>query len=547
VSYAVAAPHSAATHIADSTFRAGGNAIDAAIAASAALAVVYPHMCSLGGDLIGLLAAPDGSLRVINGSGAAPRAIASAASGWSRMPLDGPHSVTVPGAVAAWQTMHQLGAAMPWDALIDPAARLAVGGIPVARSLAVAIAGDAARIAADPGMRDVFLPRGGPLPEGAALRQPALARSLGAIAGGGAAALYAGEVGRNIVACLRSLGSTISREDLSRHRTDVCEPIGLRTGELEVFTAPPNSQGLVLLQTLAALEELRPGDYLGADAGLLGELFRLGAAERDRHLGDPRFTRVPVEHLLSRERAVALAAAARESRGVGAAVAEGSPPTSSGDTIALVTADRAGYAVVVIQSVFGLFGAGIMDPASGIVCHNRGSFFSLNPGSPNVLEGGTRPWAVLLSPRSTPRSSCVSGAAWTPARRSRLRGGSWPDTRRTGEVATSMRKRTSIRRQPAHFARPAFECTRCPPPPRWWATPRRYADSPTARSSRPPTPAQTAPRSRADSYGMRMPLPCRRPSSRSSIASLTASSGYEAVCSVTFPWAARVMSSARSL
>ena len=394
-SYAVATPHWQATEVAVQVFREGGNAADAAIAAAAALAVTYPHMCSPGGDLIGLLAMPEGGVRAINGSGPAPRAIASAAEGWSRMPFDGPHTVTVPGAVAAWQTMHELGASMPWETLMDPAVRLAADGVPVAGSLANAVVDNSSRIAADRGMREVLMSGGAPLAEGAVLRQPALARSLARIADGGAAALYEGDVGEELVTCLRELGSTIAIEDLLAHRTEVCEPIGLRTGGCEILSAPPNSQGLLLLQTLAALEELGPSDYLGADAGLLAGLFLLTAADRDRRLGDPRFKRVPVEELLSREHAAKIAATARDGREA-AVEAGGFPGRSSSDTIALVTADDRGHGAVVVQSVFGPFGAGILDPASGIVCHNRGAFFSLDPGSPNFLEGGKRPTHTLM-------------------------------------------------------------------------------------------------------------------------------------------------------
>jgi gamma-glutamyltranspeptidase len=351
-------------------------------------------MCSSGGDVIGLIAAPYGDVRAINGSGAAPRAITPVAEGWSRMPLDGPHTVTVPGAVAAWQKMHGIGASMSWQTLLEPAVRLAADGVAVTASLARAIVDNSSRIAADPGLRDVLMPDGFPLPEGAALRQPALARSLGRIADGGAAALYGGGVGEELVSCLQELGSTIDLGDLRGHRTEVCEPLALPTGECEVLTAPPNSQGLVLLETLVALRELGPGDHVGAEAGPLAELLRLAAADRDRHLGDPRFNPVPVKELLSREHAAELAASARERRA--GAAREGFSGSSAGDTIALATADAAGHAAVVVQSLFAAFGAGILDPASGIICHNRGAFFSLDPASPNVLEGGKRPTHTLM-------------------------------------------------------------------------------------------------------------------------------------------------------
>jgi gamma-glutamyltranspeptidase/glutathione hydrolase len=352
-------------------------------------------MCSPGGDVIALLAAPHGEVRVINGSGAAPQAITPAAEGWARMPLDGPHTVTVPGAIAAWQTMHELGGSMPWQALLEPDVRLAADGVAVTGSLARAIVDNSVRIAADPGLCEVLMPDGFPLPEGAVLRQPALARSLSRIADGGPAALYGGEVGEELVGCLQGLGSTIEADDLRKHRTEVCEPLALPTGACEVLTAPPNSQGLVLLETLAALRELGPGDHLGAGAGLLAELLRLAAGDRDRHLGDPRFSRVPVAELLSREHAAEIAASARDRPG-GAARAKGYSGSSAGDTVALVTADAAGHAAVVVQSLFAAFGAAILDPASGIICHNRGAFFSLDPASPNVLDGGKRPSHTLM-------------------------------------------------------------------------------------------------------------------------------------------------------
>jgi gamma-glutamyltranspeptidase len=440
-SYAVATPQFEATEVAVSIFREGGNAVDAAIAAAAALAVAYPHMCSSGGDVIGLIAAPYGDVRAINGSGAAPRAITPIAEGWSRMPLDGPHTVTVPGAVAAWQKMHGIGASMSWQTLLEPAVRLAADGVAVTASLARAIVDNSSRIAADPGLRDVLMPDGFPLPEGAALRQPALARSLGRIADGGAAALYGGGVGEELVSCLQELGSTIDLGDLRGHRTEVCEPLALPTGECEVLTAPPNSQGLVLLETLVALRELGPGDHVGAEAGPLAELLRLAAADRDRHLGDPRFNPVPVKELLSREHAAELAASARERRA--GAAREGFSGSSAGDTIALATADAAGHAAVVVQSLFAAFGAGILDPASGIICHNRGAFFSLDPASPNAPRGRPRGRAPGNDGRPGPAADPRPGApAHAGGHGSRPRGGRPAlDRRRAGRGRRARRLR----------------------------------------------------------------------------------------------------------
>lgn len=399
--WAIAAPHARATAAGEAAFRAGGNAIDAALAAAATLTVVYPHNCALGGDLIALVATPDGRHTVVNGSGGAART--ADADDLRRlgpsMPVRGPHPVTVPGAVAAWETLHALGARRPLARALDWAIEAAENGVPVAGSLAAALIEEAELLRQNEGMRGVFFDSEGPLRLGAPLLQPALARSLRAIAADGAASLYRGPLGRRVIATLRTLGSSLGVEDLRIHATEITSPLSGRFGELEVLTAPPNSQGFVLLEILAAIDALDgEPDLLTHDAPLLAEIARLAANDRDRYLGDPRQTSVSVAELFAEARAAQLAAAAR-----GRIEAPGQPtaatcPSSrpSGDTVAVVAVDADGYAVSLIQSIFYSFGSGILDPATGIICHNRGASFSLDPGSPNVLAPGKRPLHTLM-------------------------------------------------------------------------------------------------------------------------------------------------------
>jgi gamma-glutamyltranspeptidase/glutathione hydrolase len=176
-------------------------------------------------------------------------------------------------------------------------------------------------------------------------------------------------------------------EDLARHEPELDSPLGGRYRDLHVRVVPPNSQGFVLLEILAAVELLGLApDPLGPDAPLLAEVFAATAADRDRHNADPRFARVPVGELLDEGHLAGLAEAVRERAAA----------RRSGDTIALVAADAEGFAISLIQSLYDGFGSGIREPETGIICHNRGSAFVLDPGHPNALAGGKRPAHTLM-------------------------------------------------------------------------------------------------------------------------------------------------------
>lgn len=459
---ALACPHAAATGAGREAFADGGTAVDAALAACATLTVVYPHMCSIGGDAIALVHAPDGTITAVNGSGAAPAALGAARvrAALERdpapvtrtgMPVRGPHTVTVPGVLAAWETIRGLGGILPLDRLLRPAIECAAGGCTISRSLAETLASEPGLFAADPGLREVFFrtddvdlalgrparpgdgrsdpesppsrdvrpPRDAAAPrdvralaEGDVFSMPALAGSLETLARDGIEAFYRGELGARYVAGLRAAGSVMTGDDLVAHATEVGPPLRGAAFGHQIITAPPNSQGYVLLQLLAAMERLaaepeptrsrqaapgRPPDPLGPAAAPLARLFRLTSAERDRHLCDPRAHDVPLDELLRTDhlRDLARRAAAPAGGGPGPEAA-GRPAPAAGDTIACVAADSDGWAVSIIQSVYHGFGAAILEPSTGIVAHDRGACFSLDSSSPNLLEGGKRPLHTLM-------------------------------------------------------------------------------------------------------------------------------------------------------
>jgi gamma-glutamyltranspeptidase len=382
--WAIATPHVAATEAGAQAFRRGGNAVDAALAAAAVLTVVYPHMCGVGGDVMALV--HDGEPVTVNGSGRAPRAARlDPAVG---VPFRGPVPITVPGAVAAWQAMAERWGTRPLREAVEAALPWAADGVPVARSLAGAVAELAGQLGADRGWRAVYLPDGRPLRERERLVQPALAATLERIAENGARELYEGETAGRLVAGLRASGCPIDADDLRAHTTDLEPALTGRFRDLELATMGPNSQGFVLLAILAALERCGLEHPLTADAPALAAIARAAGDERDRELADPAHMRLTVQELLADERIAALATAAR-------APGRAQAP-ATGDTIALVTADGSGMAVSLIQSLYTGFGSGVLEPSTGVVLHNRGACFSADPASPNALAGGKRPLHTLM-------------------------------------------------------------------------------------------------------------------------------------------------------
>jgi gamma-glutamyltranspeptidase/glutathione hydrolase len=414
--WAIATPHEAATEAGGRAFEAGGNAIDAALAAAVTLAVTYPHNCGVGGDLFALVerAGHDGGdTLAVRSSGRAPNgadAAAIRARHGTQMPIRGPDPITVPGAVAGWEALHHVGARLPWGAHFETAIAAAADGSPMPATLGAWLADPsvAAELGAHPALAAVFFPGGRAIAAGEPLVQPALARTLEAIAAGGAEALYRGPVGAAYVEGLRAAGSPISIDDLAAHEAVVLPPIGAAWRDLHVQVAPPTSQGYALLLILGAAARLGiDPDPCGADASTWARIFLVAEHDVRRHLGDPDRMRVHVSTLLDDGH---LAAFCDEVRGeTEPTVARGRP---RGDTIALVTADAEGHAVSLIQSLFHGFGSGILEPTTGIVAHDRGACFTLGEDEPGTFAPGALPPHTLM-PALVHRRGDLVGVAGT--------------------------------------------------------------------------------------------------------------------------------------
>ena len=396
--WAVAAPHATATDAAAEVFRTGGNAIDAALAAAAMLTVVYPNQCSVGGDLLALVGTAGGDVRVVNSSGRAPRAVdvAALAAHHHVMPVHGAFPVTVPGTVAGWGALADHWGTRSLASALAPAQAAARDGVAVAPGLARDLLMEQRELARDPGASAVFFADGAVLPEGRTLRQPQLASTLALIAQDGPAALYGGEVGASLVELLAGRGSAMTTTDLAEHTVELTRAHSAVYNGVEYLSSAGNSQGLYFLQALTALEVVRAArgavDPLGRDAGVVASVLGQAAADRDRHCADPEWSPPPVDELLSDayvRRIAERAMSGAPRRAVGQVKA-------SGDTVAVVAADADGTWVSLIQSVFHAFGAALLDPATGILLHNRGASFALDPASPNVLAGGKRPLHTLM-------------------------------------------------------------------------------------------------------------------------------------------------------
>jgi gamma-glutamyltranspeptidase/glutathione hydrolase len=398
--WAIATPHTLATEAGAHAFERGGNAIDAALAAAVTLAVTYPHMCGVGGDLFAVVrrAGHDGGdIVAVNSSGRAPRAAdpeALRAAHGSEMPGRGPAPITVPGAVAGWEALHRLGARLPWAGLFERPSALAHDGTPMPATLGTWLAEPETRdlIRSDPGLTTVLAQDGEPIPPGAPFRNPALGRTLEALAAGGPAALYRGPIGAAYVEGLRAAGSPLTVEDLATHEASILSTLSGPFRDVHVHVAPPNTQGYSLLQILGALERLGlDPDPLGSDAGMLARVFLVALRDVRRHLADPERMVTHVSTLLDDGHLAALCDEAR-----GDLAPYPATPAPRGDTIALVAADAQGHAVSLVQSVYEYLGSGILEPTTGILAHDRGACFTLEPGLANSFTPGALPLHTLL-------------------------------------------------------------------------------------------------------------------------------------------------------
>ncbi len=385
----------------------GGSAVDAAIAANAALGVAEPMMNGIGGDLFAIVYdAKTKKLYGLNSSGWAPRALTIErlrTKGITKStPRESIHSVTVPGAVAGWDALHRRFGKLPFNRLLEPAIYYARTGIPIAEMVAQVWKNAEQTLESQPGFRETFLPGGHAPAAGEVFRDPDLASSLELIASHGRDGFYRGATARKIVEFSKAQGGTMTEQDLAEFLPEWVTPISTTYRGWTVSELPPNGQGIAALSMLNIMEQFPLRQY-GQNSGkalhLMIEAKKLAYADLLRYVGDPRFTDVPVEPLISKE----LGRKRADSIDPNRAHCSVSPSELTAklnalgrDTTYLSVIDQGGDIVSLIQSNFSTFGTGLVAPGTGFALQNRGQLFTLEPGKPNSLAPHKRPLHTII-------------------------------------------------------------------------------------------------------------------------------------------------------
>ncbi len=391
-----------ATQAALDVMQAGGNAIDAAIAANAVLGLVEPTGNGIGGDLYAIIwDAKTEKLYGLNASGKSPKSLSREwfiENGHTSIPRRGPLPVSVPGAVDGWFEMHERFGEMPMPEVLKPAIDYANEGFPVTQYIA--------------GLWSVYVPILGPWPgfleqmtingqspkEGEIWKNPNLGNTLTKIAEGGRDAFYKGEIARTISDYMQENGGFLDYEDLASHSSKWVDPVSTNYRGYDVWELPPNSQGIAALQLLNLLEpyDLKSMGRQSADfVHLFTEAKKIVFEDRAKFYADSDFNKIPVEELISKKYAkqrgklINMQRAAQQ-------VEAGDPKLEKGDTIYLTTADAEGNMVSLIQSNYRGMGSGMTPPGLGFILQNRGELFSLEEGHFNSFEPGKRPFQTII-------------------------------------------------------------------------------------------------------------------------------------------------------
>jgi len=396
------APHSLAAQSAVAVLREGGNAIEAMVAAAASIAVVYPHMNSIGGDAFWLIHSPGETPRGIDACGAA--GARAAGSFYREQGLDaipfrgGVAACTVAGTVSGWSlaldySRDALGGRLPLSRLLADAIHYARHGIPVTRSQHATTTAKLEGLRGQPGFDETFLDAGEVPRTGSRFLQPRLAATFQQLATAGLDDFYRGDLARSIARDLAAIGSPLTIDDLRAHRAGWRTPLVLAHSLGSVYNLPPPTQGVVSLLILGMLDALGIGDVdpAGADyVHLCVEAVKQAFAVRDRHVTDPAYMTEDAQDLLASERIATLAS--RIDRRRAAPWGAGQGPA---DTIWMGVIDGAGRAVSFIQSLYHEYGAGVVLRESGVNWQNRGCSFSLDERALNVLRPGRKPFHTL--------------------------------------------------------------------------------------------------------------------------------------------------------
>ena len=414
--HAIAATsHPLATQIALDVMKRGGSAVDAAIAANAALGLMEPTGNGIGGDLFAIVWDPKSKkLHGYNGSGRSPKSLTLAEfqrRGITDIPPHGPLPVTVPGTVDAWFALHQRFGRRPMAENLAPTIRYAREGHPVHETIAYYWDRSVPRLGKWPGFLEQFTVDGQRAPRtGEMWKSPTLANTLEKIARGGRDAFYTGDIARTIDAYFKANDGFLSYEDMAAHRGEWVEPVSTNYRGVDVWELPPNGQGIAALQILNILEgfDLKAYGFGSPEhVHLFTEAKKLAFADRARYYADPAFHPAPVAKLISKE----YAAERRKLISLDRALREAQPGTPAeldeGDTIYLTVADADGMMVSLIQSNYRGMGSGMAPPGLGFIFQDRGEQFVLTEGHPNTYAPGKRPFHTII-----PAFATKDGKPW---------------------------------------------------------------------------------------------------------------------------------------
>ncbi|WP_081256021.1 gamma-glutamyltransferase [Pandoraea pnomenusa] len=395
----VTSPHELASEAGLEVLRAGGNAIEAAIAIGAVLSVTYPHFTGLGGDAFMVISDSDGNVRTLSGIGQAPAALPVGLSSGTPIPVRGPGAtLTTAATVAVWDkafalSRDQWGGRQAWSSLFARATEYAANGFPVTPSQHFWQTFRANDIAGWEGFSSVFMPNGRVPQAGERFHQPALARSLDRIATHGGREFYEGDLAGRIAAGLKRIGSPLRAGDLAKARAREEVPLRVAYRDGELLGLRPPTQGVTTLEIMGILNrfDLKSMPEGSADYyHVLVEAVKLAFIDRNRYVADPDFGDVPVDRLLS---STALDAHARSIR------MDHAMPWPhvyrTGDTVYIGAVDSQGNCVSMLQTVYFDWGSGVVLGDTGVLWHNRGAAFSVDPKSPNALQPGKRPFHTL--------------------------------------------------------------------------------------------------------------------------------------------------------
>jgi gamma-glutamyltranspeptidase/glutathione hydrolase len=400
-----ATSHPLVSQVALDVLKRGGTAVDAAIAANAAIGLMEPTGNGIGGDLFAIVwDAKTKKLYGLNGSGRSPKSLTLDRLkaeldklGTKTIPPRGPLPVSVPGTVDAWFELHGKFGKLPMKELLQPAIAYARNGFPVTEIIAEGWAANARVLAQYPGFKETFMPNGRAPLKGEIFRNPLLANTLAAIAEGGRDAFYKGDIAQRIEIYMRAQGGYLTAADLAAHRSEWVDPVSTNYRGYDVWELPPNTQGVAALQMLNILEayDLKALGFGSAEyLHLFVEAKKLAFEDRARFYADPEFAKIPLQALVSKDYA-----AKRRKLITQKAAAEYPVDTKAldqSDTIYMTVADAAGNMVSLIQSNYRGMGSGMTPTGCGFILQDRGELFSLAKGHANVYAPGKRPFHTII-------------------------------------------------------------------------------------------------------------------------------------------------------